>query len=135
MCLHSSNTNEQGDKLMSRFVITAAMAFGLSLGAVGLAQAADSKQVFDFYCAQCHGTAGDGKGINVTKDFATDPRNFTNAADMEKRSDDDIRGVIKDGGPSISKSPLMPPWGATLTAAEVDGLLAYIRQMCKCKAK
>lgn len=120
---------------MSRFVITTAMALGLALGAAGSAQAADSKQVFDFYCAQCHGTAGDGKGINVTKDFATDPRNFTNVADMEKRSDEDIRGVIKDGGPSISKSPLMPPWGATLTAAEVDGLLAYIRKMCNCKAK
>ena len=120
---------------MSRFVITAAMAFGLALGAVSSAQAADSKQVYDFYCAQCHGEKGDGKGINVTKDFATDPRNFTNKEDMEKRSDEDIRSVIKDGGPSISKSPLMPPWGATLSAAEVDGLLAYIRKMCNCKGK
>ncbi|MDD5395439.1 MAG: cytochrome c [Thiothrix sp.] len=120
---------------MSRFVIVTAMALGLALGVVGSAQAADSKQVFDFYCAQCHGVNGDGKGINVTKDFATDPRNFTVTADMEKRSDEDIRGVIKDGGPSISKSPLMPPWGATLSAAEVDGLLAYIRTMCKCKGK
>ena len=116
---------------MSRFVITTTMALGLVLGAAGSAQAADSKQVFDFYCAQCHGVNGDGKGINVTADFATDPRNFTNKADMDKRTDDDIKGVIKDGGPSISKSPLMPPWGATLTAAEVDGLLAYIRKMGK----
>ena len=120
---------------MSRFVIIAATVFGLALSAAGSAQAADAKQVFDFYCAQCHGVNGDGKGVNVGKDFATDPRNFTIAADMEKRSDEDIRGVIKDGGPSISKSPLMPPWGATLSAAEVDGLLAHIRQLCKCKGK
>ncbi len=116
---------------MSRLVVVTTMAVGLILGATGSAQAADSKQVFDFYCAQCHGTAGDGKGINVTKDFATDPRNFTVGADMSKRTDDDIRTVIKDGGPAISKSPLMPPWGATLSAAEVDGLLAYIRKMAK----
>jgi len=120
---------------MSRFVIMTAMALGLALGAVGSAQAADAKQVFDFYCTQCHGEKGDGKGINVTKDFATDPRNFTNKEDMEKRSDDDIRTVIKDGGPAISKSPLMPPWGATLNDAEVNDLLAYIRKMCNCKAK
>ncbi len=120
---------------MSRFVIIAATVFGLALGAAGSAQAEDAKQVFDFYCAQCHGVNGDGKGVNVGKDFATDPRNFTVTADMEKRSDDDIRGVIKDGGPSISKSPLMPPWGATLSAAQVDGLLAHIRQLCKCKGK
>jgi cytochrome c oxidase cbb3-type subunit 3 len=117
---------------MSRFVITTTLALGLALGAAGSAQAADnSKQVFDFYCAQCHGVNGDGKGINVGKDFATDPRNFTVGADMAKRTDEDIKGVIKDGGPSISKSPLMPPWGATLTAAEVDGLLVYIRKMAK----
>lgn len=116
---------------MSRFVIATTMALGLALGAASSAQAADAKQVFDFYCAQCHGVNGDGKGINVGKDFATDPRNFTNAADMAKRTDEDIRTVIKDGGPSISKSPLMPPWGATLSAAEVNDLLAYIRKFAK----
>lgn len=120
---------------MSKFVITTALALGLALGAVGSAQAEDAKQVFEFYCAQCHGVNGDGKGINVGKDFSTDPRNFTITADMEKRSDADIKGVIRDGGPSISKSPLMPPWGTTLSAAEVDGLLAHIRKLCKCTAK
>ncbi|HUW25104.1 MAG TPA: cytochrome c [Gallionella sp.] len=120
---------------MSRFVIMTAMALGLALGAIGSVQAADAKQVFDFYCAQCHGEKGDGKGVNVTKDFSTDPRNFTNTVDMEKRSDDDIKTVIRDGGPAISKSPLMPAWGSTLTDAEVDGLLAHIRKICKCSAK
>lgn len=120
---------------MSKFVLVTAAVLGLALGSAGSAQAADAKQVFDFYCAQCHGVNGDGKGVNVTKDFATDPRNFTVTADMEKRSDDDIRTVIKDGGPAISKSPLMPPWGSTLSAEEVDGLLAHIRKLCNCKAK
>ena len=119
---------------MSRFVIATTMALGLTLSAAGPAHAEDVKQVFDFYCAQCHGVKGDGKGINVTKDFATDPRNFTDSVEMAKRSDADIKSVIKDGGPSISKSPLMPPWGATLSAAQVDDLLAYIRKMCNCKA-
>jgi len=102
-----------------------------AMGAFISAQAADAKEVFDFYCAQCHGVNGDGKDVNVTKDFATDPRNFTNKADMAKRSDEDIKTVIRDGGPAISKSPLMPPWGATVSAAEVDGLLAYIRKLAK----
>jgi cytochrome c oxidase cbb3-type subunit III len=120
---------------VSRFVIVTTAVLGLALSAAGSAQAADSKQVYDFYCAQCHGTDGKGKGINVTKDFATDPRNLTSSSEMEKRSDEDLRGVIKDGGPSISKSALMPHWGSTLTAAEVDGLVAYIRKLCDCKGK
>lgn len=116
---------------MSRFAIATVTALGLALGAAGSAQAADAKEVYDFYCAQCHGVKGDGKGINVTKDFATDPRNFTNKEDMAKRTDEDIKTVIRDGGPAISKSPLMPPWGSTISAADVDGLLAYIRKMAK----
>jgi cytochrome c oxidase cbb3-type subunit 3 len=107
----------------------------LALGAVSTAQAADSKQVYDFYCAQCHGVDGKGRGINVTKDFATDPRNLTDSTEIAKRTDDDLRGVIKDGGPSISKSALMPPWGTTLSTDEVEGLVKYIRKLCDCKAK
>lgn len=120
---------------MSKFVMSATIVVSLALSALSSAQAADAKQVFDFYCAQCHGVKGDGKGINVGPDFATDPRNFTIAKDMEKRTDADIRGVIRDGGHSISKSPLMPPWGATLSAEEVDGLVGYIRKLCQCQAK
>ena len=120
---------------MSRFVITTTMVLGLALSAAGSAQAADPKQVYDFYCAQCHGPDGKGRGINVNKDFATDPRNLTDSSEMAKRSDDDLRGVIKDGGPSISKSALMPPWGSTLTTDEVEGLVKYLRKLCDCKGK
>lgn len=119
---------------MSRLAIVTLLALGVGLGASGAAQA-DAKETFEFYCAQCHGSKGDGKGVNVTKDFATDPRNFTNKEDMEKRSDEDIRSVIKDGGPAISKSPLMPPWGATLSAAQVEELVVHIRKLCNCKGK
>ena len=120
---------------MSKRVMTVIVCLGLAVGAADAAHAADARQVFDFYCAQCHGTAGDGKGVNVTKDFATDPRNFTNKEDREKRSDEEIRTVIKDGGPAISKSPLMPPWGSTLSAAQVDDLVLYVRKLCNCKGK
>lgn len=91
------------------------------------------RQVFKFYCAQCHGQTGTGDGINVTEDFATEPRNFTSAKEMGKLSDADIKNVIMDGGPSASKSALMPPWGKTLTDAEADQLVAYLRELCNCK--
>lgn len=120
---------------MSRYAIKTAMLLGLFMSVAGSAQAADSKLVYEFYCAQCHGMDGKGRGINVNKDFSTDPRNLTDSSEMEKRSDEDIRGVIKDGGPSISKSALMPPWRSTLNAAEIEGLITYIRKLCDCKGK
>ncbi|MEN8132422.1 MAG: cytochrome c, partial [Pseudomonadota bacterium] len=107
--------------------------FGLLVSAT--TGAADAEQDFKFYCAQCHGLTGKGDGPNVTENFATDPRNFTDAAEMEKLSDADIKNVILDGGPSASKSELMPPWSKTLTEAEVDALVAYLRQLCECQAK
>ena len=120
---------------MRTLAIMAATLVSLTLLVGGTVQAADEKQLYDFYCAQCHGLTGKGDGPNVTKDFKTDPRNFTSAADMEKLSDADIKNVIMDGGAAVSKSELMPPWSSTIAEADIDKLAAYIRKLCKCKAK
>ena len=99
------------------------------------ALAADAATNFKFYCAQCHGLEGKGKGPNVTKDFPVTPRDFTNAKEMSKLTDNYIRGIVMDGGPSQSKSPLMPPWGKTISDADVNGLIKLLRGLCKCKGK
>ncbi len=101
----------------------------------GWAQAADGEKLFKFYCAQCHGLDGGGKGPNVTKDFPVDPRNFTKSAEMNKLTDADMKNVILKGGPVASKSPMMPPWGKTLSNEEVDSLVQHLRKICKCKGK
>ena len=120
---------------MRRFTIMIAALVGLILLAAGTAQAADDKQLYEFYCAQCHGLSGKGDGPNVTKDFKTDPRNFTSVADMEKLSDADIKNVVTDGGAAVSKSELMPPWGKTISEADINKLVAYVRKFCNCKGK
>ncbi|MCP5082592.1 MAG: cytochrome c [Alphaproteobacteria bacterium] len=120
---------------MKKILNLAAFAALASHFAVAPAAAADTIQVFKFYCAQCHGLEGKGDGPNVTKDFPVSPRNFTDAKEMDKLSDADIKNVILDGGPAMSKSPMMPPWGKTLTAEQVDGLIMHLRQLCNCKGK
>ena len=122
-------------KKMIKITLLAAV-FGL----VGLmntetAKAAGAAETFKFYCAQCHGLEGKGKGPNVTKDFPVTPRDFSNAKEMSKLSDDYIRGIVMDGGPSQRKSPLMPPWGKTISEADVNGLIKHLRGICKCKGK
>ena len=99
------------------------------------AKAVDVEKVFKFYCAQCHGLTGKGDGPNVTKDFPVSPRNFTNATEMDKLSDADMKNVIMDGGPAASKSPMMPPWSKTLSAEDVDALTRHLRKLCACKGK
>ncbi|MBE9502716.1 MAG: cytochrome c [Proteobacteria bacterium] len=119
--------------LRSAFIFVALVIFGIS--GSGEANAAGAKEVYDFYCSQCHGATGKGDGPNVTKDMPVTPRNFTNAAEMNKLSDKDLRDVIMDGGPALSKSSIMPPWSQTLTEGETTGLIKHIRKLCKCKGK
>ena len=118
---------------MPKLTILAALL--ASLGLPTLAAAAEVEQVFRFYCAQCHGLGGKGDGPNVSADFPVSPRNFTSAEEMNKLTDADLKNVIMDGGPSVSKSPMMPPWGKTLTEADVDALIQHLRQLCACKGK
>lgn len=120
---------------MIRFSTYAAAALALVVIAVGPAQAVEVEKVFKFYCAQCHGLSGKGDGPNVTKDFPVSPRDFTNAKEMNKLTDADIKNVILDGGPAASKSPMMPPWSKTITEADADALVLYLRKLCACKGK
>lgn len=120
---------------MTKKLIITALFLGLAQTVTGGAQAVDAEKVFKFYCAQCHGASGKGDGPNVTKDFPVSPRDFTNAKEMSKLSDADIKNVVLDGGPVVSKSPMMPPWGKTLKAEEVDALVGYLRKFCGCEGK
>ena len=87
--------------------------------------------LYKTYCAQCHGISGNGKGINV-RDMSVQPRDHTDAKEMSARSDADLFKAIKEGGQSISKSVLMPPWGPALTDEQIHTLVAYLRELCKC---
>lgn len=120
---------------IQRIVLSAAIALLTASGAATPAGAADGEQLFKFYCAQCHGLGGKGDGPNVSKDFPVSPRNFTSADEMNKLTDADIKNVVLDGGPSASKSPMMPPWSKTLSNEDVDALIKYLRKLCACAGK
>ncbi len=118
---------------MIRLIRLTVVALGLVLLAAGAA--ADGEQVFLFYCAQCHGTSGKGDGPNVTKYLPVSPRDFTDAKEMNKLTDAHMAKVINEGGPSVSKSAMMPAWNETLNDAEAAALVAHIRVLCDCPGK
>ncbi len=100
-----------------------------SLPAAAKETAADNYRT---YCMQCHGMDGNGKGVNI-RDMSVQPRDHTDAKAMSARSDDTLFKVIKEGGPSIDKSVLMPPWGDTLSDEEIKDMVQHLRTLCKCK--
>jgi cytochrome c oxidase cbb3-type subunit 3 len=84
------------------------------------------------YCIQCHGQKGKGNGINV-RDMSVQPRDHTDPVGMGALSDAHIFQAIKEGGPAVTKSVLMPPWGGVLSDAEIESLVRYLRTLCGCK--
>ncbi len=94
--------------------------------------AQSSAKNYRIYCMQCHGISGSGSGIN-SRSMEVPPRNHSDAKYLKTRTDAELFKAIKEGGASVSKSALMPPWGGTLSDAEIRGLVKHVRKLCKCK--
>jgi cytochrome c oxidase cbb3-type subunit 3 len=108
------------------------IALAVVFGPIG-SRAETAEELYRLYCAQCHGTQGNGQGINQTTDgLGVSPRAHTNATEMSKLSDGDLRLAITDGGDAVQKSELMPAWGKTISAEEIDDLVVFLRKLCKC---
>ncbi|SPF49235.1 exported hypothetical protein [Syntrophobacter sp. SbD1] len=86
--------------------------------------------LYSYYCTVCHGTKGEGDGINSFQ-LTTPPAKFADAAFMATLSDADIQKVIRQGGSALDKSPQMQPWGRVLTDQDVAALVAYIKTLSK----
>jgi mono/diheme cytochrome c family protein len=93
-----------------------------------------AEQNYQFYCAQCHGLSGNGKGINgIAGALSVSPRNHTRAKQMGELSNDELQTGITGGGDAVNKSGLMPAWGNTLSPVEIEELVNYLRTLCNCR--
>ncbi|MBI5885354.1 MAG: cytochrome c [Deltaproteobacteria bacterium] len=120
---------------MKRYVMYIAVLAAVLAALPAEGRAATAEENYQFYCAQCHGTGGRGDGPNAVESQPVSPRDHTSAVAMNKLTDEDIINAIEGGGAATSKSVLMPPFGKTLTKAEVVELKDYLRKLCKCKGK
>lgn len=86
------------------------------------------KQVYKQYCQTCHGETGAGDGFNA---FNLDPhpRDLSDPAFQKKKSDADLADAIRRGGAGVGLGPLMPPWGKTLSAQQVEQVILYVRSL------
>jgi cytochrome c oxidase cbb3-type subunit III len=93
------------------------------------ADAEQGKKLYGQFCSTCHGQSGKGDGPGAAA-LNPKPRDHTDKEYMAKMSDEEMMKVIKNGGVSIGKSPLMPPWGASLKDDQIQDVIAYIRTLC-----
>lgn len=88
------------------------------------------KGIYRHYCQTCHGETGAGDGFNA---FNLDPRprDLSDPAFQKKKSDAELTDTIRRGGAGVGLSALMPPWGHTLSARQIDEVILSVRALRK----
>jgi mono/diheme cytochrome c family protein len=85
------------------------------------------RQLNEKYCERCHNPESTPERVSNYDNLDVKPHPFSEGETLNKMSDADLTAVINHGGPALNKSPLMPPYGYTLSKAEIQALIAYIR--------
>ena len=97
---------------------------------------AAGRQLFESYCATCHGPNGDGNGpaaaqlVLKPRDFALAAFKFDTDADWEKGTDQDLAAVIRQGPGAFGGRSAMPAW-SQFSDTEIDSLVRFIRSLEK----
>ena len=83
---------------------------------------------YQIYCASCHGGSGAGDGP-VAQALNPKPARHDDGAYMNPLTDDYLFKVIKFGGASVGKSPMMAPLGGSLSDQRIHNVIAFIRTL------
>ncbi len=120
--------------MRSKLIVVKSVVLLVLIPILGLAQtkgdAKAGKAKYDTLCVGCHGATGKGDGPAAAA-LNPKPQDHTNGKYMNTLTDQYLFDMIKAGGPSVKKSPLMPPWGGTLSDQDIWNLLAYIRSLAR----
>ena len=116
--------------MIRRKLNVAVMLLGLLVSPL-VSSAESGADLYKTYCWQCHGMLANGMGMNIP-DMTVQPRDHTDNKAMTARSDEELFKAIKGGGQAIEKSVLMPPWGEVMSDEEIQSLVRYLRELCKC---
>jgi len=97
-------------------------------GAAVEADPAAGKADYQIFCASCHGPTGDGDGP-VAQALDPKPAKHSDGNYMNPLEDEYLFQVIKFGGASVGKSPMMAPVGGSLSDQQIRNVIAFIRSL------
>jgi hypothetical protein len=86
-------------------------------------------QLNEEYCSRCHTQESTPERVSNYDNLEVKPHPFSEGGVLNKLSDADLAAIISHGGPALNKSPLMPPYGYTLSKSDIQALIAYIRMV------
>src|SRR5262245_16235037 len=84
-------------------------------------------KLYQVRCSACHGP--DGKSAPpAAQAFTPKPRDHTDGAYMNQLTNEHLVKVIKNGGPSVGKSQIMPAH-ADLNDQQIEDVIAFVRAL------
>lgn len=84
-------------------------------------------KLYQTRCSPCHGS--DGKAATPTAQALNPkPRDHTDGAYMNQLSNEHLAKVIKNGGPAVGKSPIMPAH-PDLNDQQIEDVIAFVRSL------
>ena len=92
--------------------------------AVRPAYGQEAKQLYEQTCAMCHGPEGKGDGPNAQV-LLPKPANL--AVVLKDKDTAYLTKLLKGGGSSVGKSPLMPAYEGILKDEQIRDLIKYVK--------
>ncbi len=86
--------------------------------------------VYERYCVFCHGTGGDGFGINASN-LRLKPPALADARRLTEEIDQHVADRIAGGGMARGLPAGCPPWGRRLGTGNVQAVVAYLRWLAR----
>jgi mono/diheme cytochrome c family protein len=85
----------------------------------------EAKQLYEQTCAGCHGVSGKGDGPTGQM-LQPKPADFSTA--LKDKDEAYLTKVIREGGTSVGKSPMMPPYQGVFNDEQIQGLIQYVKK-------
>ena len=93
-------------------------------------QEAQGKRVFYQYCVWCHADATPA-GPSNRSNVSPVPPLMNDGEKLNGESDEYLRNIITLGGSALGKSAMMPPYGKTLSPAEIIAVISFTRAIAQ----
>lgn len=90
----------------------------------GSAYGQEAKQLYDQTCAMCHGPEGKGDGPTAQ---VLQPKPANLATVLKGKDTAYLTKLLKGGGASVGKSPLMPSYDGILNDEQIRTLIKYVK--------
>ena len=90
--------------------------------------AAAGKEIYEQYCALCHGSQGQGDG-SLSANLDPKPRDHTDGAYMNALTDEHLLKVVSEGGGAVGLAPIMPAWKGILSEQQILDVIGFVRTL------